>query len=180
MEGIKMHRELFSLFTSSGSAINIWCSSSKIHLDNYRCQWRTELWRELLTETSLTDFPLQLITTCLLSLNFPNKEPVRSQSEQKSLGLVTCYMLLTSSCESQPFFSASLSDVENSWKRRYAGGQAGLAAQVTAMVADLSRLTVLAWPCILKSICRTAWLIGVTTTHWPHTENMATDPLCFS
>lgn len=38
---------------------------------------------ELLTETLPTDFPLQLITTCLLSLNFRNKEPDCFQFEQK-------------------------------------------------------------------------------------------------
>jgi len=46
--------------------------------------------RELLTETFPTDFPLQLITTCLLSLNFPNKEPVGFQFEKKSLRLMKC------------------------------------------------------------------------------------------
>lgn len=48
--------------------------------------------RELLTETLPTDFPLQIITitTCLLSLNFPNKEPVGFRFEQKSLRLMKC------------------------------------------------------------------------------------------
>lgn len=45
---------------------------------------------ELPTEILPTDFPLQLITTCLLSLNFPNKEPVSFQFEQKSLRLMKC------------------------------------------------------------------------------------------
>lgn len=45
---------------------------------------------ELLTETLPTDFPLLLISTCLLFLNFPNKEPVGFQFEQKSLRLMKC------------------------------------------------------------------------------------------
>lgn len=43
---------------------------------------------ELLTETLPTAFPLQLITACLFSLNFPKEEPVCFQFDQKSLRLM--------------------------------------------------------------------------------------------